>query len=155
MSTRCSIAYSSNPEHDFHFYHECFDDENVYLELSGPDLEYEAHRGCVTVRIPLEIWEVIRHRGGADLEYAGWTDAQIQTYVEQKVDGRIAEYQQHLMETGQEKSILSICGAMVWGMADEPREKQIQNGLFYCKRVRDEQTEIKRRIDAIEAEMKG
>ena len=32
MSTRCTIAYDQK---DFHFYQECFENENVYLELDG------------------------------------------------------------------------------------------------------------------------
>ncbi len=32
MSTRCTIAYDQK---DFHFYQECFENDNVYLELDG------------------------------------------------------------------------------------------------------------------------
>lgn len=36
MSTKCSLAYGDT----FHLYQECFDEDNVYLELEG--IEYEA-----------------------------------------------------------------------------------------------------------------
>jgi hypothetical protein len=32
MSTRCTIAYDQN---DFHLYQECFENDNVYLQLDG------------------------------------------------------------------------------------------------------------------------
>lgn len=60
MSTKCTISYSHEPEFDFHFYHECFDDEAVYLELEGPDIEFEAYKDRVMIRIPNKIWNTIR-----------------------------------------------------------------------------------------------
>jgi hypothetical protein len=60
MCTKSTIAYSHGPDFDFHFFHEVLDDDGVYLELAGADVQYEAGPGRVLVRIPVEIWEVIR-----------------------------------------------------------------------------------------------
>jgi hypothetical protein len=152
MSTKSTIAYSHGPDFDFHFYHEVLDDAGVYLELTGERLEYEAGPGRVMVRIPVEIWEVIRHRAPADLQYADWTDQQVDAYVEQAVEERLQKYCEHLEKTGQEQSILRIAGSLVFGFADEPREQQIEKGGRYYRQLRDEQTERKRRIERLLAE---
>jgi hypothetical protein len=155
MSTKCTIAYSHGPDFDFHFYHEVFDDHGVYLELTGESLQYEAGPGRVMVRIPVEIWEVIRHRAPADLQYAEWTDQQVDAYVEQAVDQQIRDYQEHLEKTGQEKSNFRIAGSLAFGFADEPREQQIEEGRQYYRQLRDEQTERKRRIERLLAEQRS
>jgi hypothetical protein len=155
MSTKSTIAYSQGPDFDFHFYHEVFDDANVYLELRGPDLEYEAHAGRVMIRIPVEIWEVIRHCAPADLQFADWTDEQVDAYVEQEVDGRMREYRDHLEKTGQEQTILRIAGTLALGFANEPREQQLETGREFYRQLRDEQTERKRRIERLLAGQRG
>jgi hypothetical protein len=63
MSTKCSIEYSNKPEMDFHFYRECFEDDCVYLELRGKVAQFEAEPNRVMIRIPVEIWEIIRQKG--------------------------------------------------------------------------------------------
>ena len=56
MSTRATIAYGEK----YHLYSECFDvDGSVYLELNGPDLEYEASPGQIVVHIPRNVIEAI------------------------------------------------------------------------------------------------
>lgn len=62
MSTKATIAHGR----DFHFYHESLDEDNVYLELEN--VEFEASYRRVMVRIPVDIWEVIRHTGAAHLD---------------------------------------------------------------------------------------
>ena len=89
MSTKSSLAYGDN----FHLYQECFDEENVYLELES--VEFEASRDRVTVSIPVAIWEVIRAYGAVDLAYANYSDAEIETIVVEEVDaknGKISIY---------------------------------------------------------------
>lgn len=63
MSTKSTIEYSHDLEMVFHFYHECFEDDCVYLELRGEAAQFEAGPNRVTVRIPLAIWEIIRRKG--------------------------------------------------------------------------------------------
>jgi hypothetical protein len=87
MSTRATIAHGKN----FHFYHEVFDDNHVYLEQEG--MEFEAGYQRVMVSIPIHIWETIRHLGAARLDLVNHTDEDLLAMVEAKVDERIAEYQ--------------------------------------------------------------
>lgn len=149
MSTKSSIAYSHGPEFDFHFYHEVLDDDAVYLELAGPNLQYEAQPGRVRLRIPVEIWEVICSRAPANLQFADWTDQQVDAYVEQEVDRRIEEYREHTAKAGQQPTILRIAGSLAYGFADEPREQQWERGRQFFRQLRDEQTERKRRIERL------
>ena len=46
MSTRCTISYDDT----FHLYEECFDNHNVYLELSGPGWDASISTGEVDWR---------------------------------------------------------------------------------------------------------
>lgn len=62
MSTKATISYGS----DYHFYEECFDRSNVYLQLEGA--EFEANDRGVMVRIPIKIWREIFESWGKD----GW-----------------------------------------------------------------------------------
>jgi len=56
VSTRITIAYDDK----YHLYSECFDENNsVYLELGGPELEYSCSPGELTVRIPRNVIEAI------------------------------------------------------------------------------------------------
>ncbi len=50
MSTKCSIAYGEN----FHFYEECFDRSNVYLEIEKT--EFKVTSNSVMVQIPINVW---------------------------------------------------------------------------------------------------
>lgn len=53
-------------------------------------LSSEASPDRVTVAIPVVVWEVIRQYAGADLSWAAKTDEEIQQWVENEVDERIA-----------------------------------------------------------------
>jgi len=58
MSTKCSIKHRSPEEkHPYHFYEECFDGENVYLEIRKAN--FTASRNSITVAIPKEVWNEI------------------------------------------------------------------------------------------------
>ena len=142
MSTKCSVAYGP----DFHLYREVFDDDHIYLQLEG--VEYEATSQQVMVTIPMHIWEVIRRRGEADLTYAEKTDPEILAEVEEWVDERLARYRQAL-ESGA-GGMVSLAGCLVFGTADEPREKQVAQGVAYYQRVREQQQQLKKAIEELE-----
>lgn len=141
MSTKVTVAYGTN----FHFYKEVLDENFIYLELEG--VEFEAYYNRVTVPIPVHIWEVIRQYEGVDLSYAHKTDEEIIQYVEQEVDERIQQYQQ---ADEKSKNLVSFFGSMVYGTADAPREKQIEQGIAYFKRIREHQLQIKQAIEELE-----
>ena len=152
MSTKSTISYSHHPEHDFHFYDEIFDEDAVYLELRGiAAAGFSVQHDQVIVRIPQEIWEVIRLRGATNLSQADWTDAQIQAFVEGEVDQRIEKYQDSL-NPGEANNILRLAGCGVYGLADSPREDQIRAGIDYWQDERDRQLTIKNRAAKITKE---
>ena len=141
MSTKATIAHGPN----FHFYHEAFDEDHVYLEVEGT--QFEAGYNRVMVPIPVHIWEVIRHYPGVDLSFAEKTDEDLQQYVEQEVDERIKRYQE---ANENAKGLVSLFGSLVYGTADEPREKQIGAGLTHFMRAREHQRQIKEAIAELE-----
>ena len=136
MSTKATIAHGSN----FHFYHEVFDDNHVYLELEG--MEFEAGYGRVMVSIPIHIWETIRHLGAARLDLINHTDEDLLKMVEDYVDKRIAEYQEAHHQDPDRTGWPRFAGRMLYGAADEPRENQIKSGMEYFHRERQRQREV-------------
>jgi hypothetical protein len=141
MSTKSTIAYGRN----FHLYHEALDEDYVYLELEGT--RFEASYNRVMVPIPVHVWEVIRRYPGIDLKYADKTDAEIRRYVEQEVDERLERYE----KVGQKsKGLVSLSGALVFGTADQPRDRQIAAGVEYFAKVREHQRQIRQAIEELE-----
>ncbi len=141
MSTKSTIAYGTN----FHLYHEVLDEDYVYLRLEG--VQFEAGYNRVMVPIPVHIWEFIRQYPGVDLKWADRTDAQIKKHVESEVDERLARYK----STDSSRSGLTrLLGSMVYGTADEPREKQIASGIDYFTKLREHQQQVKQAIEELE-----
>lgn len=141
MSTVCSLAYDDS----FHLYRECFDEENVYLELES--VEFEATPGRVTVTIPIAIWETIREYSIQDLSYADKTDTEIEAMVIEAVESRIEEYNN--CDDERQKNFISIVGAICYGLADSTKEEQIAQGREYFRSLRDRQLAIKHQITAL------
>jgi hypothetical protein len=139
MSTKSTIAHGR----DFHFYHEALDEDNVYLELEN--VEFEASYRRVMVKIPIDIWEVIRHTGAARLDLVDSSDEELRQTVERQVGERVAEYERAKGDSRRE-ALVSLCGALVFGGADEPREEQIRRGLNYYVRDRERQHQIVTRM---------
>ncbi|MEL6578591.1 MAG: hypothetical protein AAFQ14_02475 [Cyanobacteria bacterium J06621_12] len=142
MSTKSSIVYGNS----FHLYKECFDEENVYLELES--VEFNASNNQVTVTIPVAIWEVIRAYGAVDLSYANYSDAEIETIVEEEVDRRMEKYRSTKDERA--RKFASLSGSICYGSAELPKNEQIENGVRYYRQVRERQLAIKNQIEAIE-----
>ena len=141
MSTRSSIAYGPH----FHLYHEVLDENYVYLELEG--VQFEAGYNRVIVPIPMHIWEFIRRHPGIEFDWADKTDTEIKAHVEQQVDERIARFNETQDGRG---GLVRILGAMVYGMADDPREDQVAKGTEHYAKVREHQRQVKQAIDALE-----
>jgi hypothetical protein len=141
MSTKSTIAYGRN----FHLYHEALDEDYVYLELEGT--KFEASYNRVMVPIPVHVWEVIRRYPGVDLKYADKTDVEIRRYVEREVDERLKRYEE---ADKRSKGIVSLAGSLVFGTADQPRDRQIAAGVEYFTQVREHQRQIKQAIEELE-----
>ena len=132
MSTKSSIACGPN----FHLYREAFEQDAVYLELE--QAFFEASPDKVTVAIPVVVWEVIRQYAGADLSWATKSDEEIQQWVENEVDQRIA-----LIQTATaNRAFFRIWGNSAFGSIDDPREIQLERGLAHCFEMRDKQRQL-------------
>ncbi len=137
MSTKATIAYGQT----FHFYHEVLDHDYVYLELE--QVQFEASYNRVMVPIPVHIWEVIRQYPGIDLSWADKADAEILDYVSQNVDDRIRAYE---AADPDRKGWVSICGGLVFGQANAPRDAQIEQGVAHYQRLREHQQQVRTAI---------
>jgi hypothetical protein len=82
MSVKSTIVQGEN----FQLYDEIFDDENIYLTIDHAD--FEVSNLHVTIKIPLEIWSIIRQHGEPDLKYADWTDEEIKEFVTKEIIDR-------------------------------------------------------------------
>jgi hypothetical protein len=144
MSTKSSLAHG---EH-FHFYEECFDDQNVYLELENTEFEVSQTRrpntkdfnGRVMVRIPLETWITIQQVKPPHMDLVGQSDQELLEMVQTDVDERIARYKAAI--TDRLRGLESMIGSFVYGRATESRSAQIRRGLAHVTKQRNKQHEI-------------
>lgn len=145
MSTKSTLAHGT----DFHLFKELMEEgEDVYLQLEGPDVEFSASPGYVTVRIPAHIWETIRTVQATALSYADKTDAELQAIVETNVDERIAEYNAVSKSNKTLRGLLAFAASGVYGNVDSPRKDQIAAGLEYFKTLRDYERSVRDKIAA-------
>ena len=144
MSTKVSVAYGDN----FHFYQECFDEENVYLQIEG--VEFKATPHGVMVQIPLHIWSVIREHSLLNLSLVDKSDDEIEAMVTSEVTQRIKEYAEALEE--QKTSMIFIGGSFVYGSPDLSRQEQIENGIQSLSNEREKQRELLSKINALKEE---
>lgn len=138
MSTKSSLAYGDK----FHLYAECFDDNNIHLELEG---EFEAVSGRVIVSIPLEIWEVIRHHTNVDLSLVDKSDGDIGYEVVKFVKDRMVKVEAAKAE-GREPGLIAVSGCMVYGSTEDPIETQIQSGFDHMIERRTQQRALRDKI---------
>lgn len=138
MSTKASLAYGN----DFHLYEEVFDDERIHLSLSN--VEFEASKDGVSVAIPLHIWECIRQFSNARFNLVKYSHEMVLEMVAKKVDQRIKSY----MENG-EKPTEAVFGCIIFGLASESRDYQIQQGMSFYLEERERQRSIKAKLDEL------
>jgi hypothetical protein len=140
MTVKATLAYGKN----FHFYHEALDNNHVYLELE--DVSYDVGYRRVMVAIPIDVWEVIRALGAAKLDLTEATDRDLLRLVEERVDARIAEYEGLKDSSSEQATRVRFSESLEFGLADEPREKQVTRGVEYYKVERERQREVRIRI---------
>lgn len=146
MSTKSTLAHGK----EFHLYHEVLDGDHVYLELETT--HFEAGYGRVMVKIPIHIWEVIRHRGGADLTLADKSDSDLRQLVEHDVEERIRMYQEAAARGESGIRLSTLHHIFPYGSADAPREQLVARGIEYYLERRRYQQEVKARINDLEQE---
>jgi hypothetical protein len=98
------------------------------------------------VAIPIDVWEVIRALGAAKLDLTEATDRDLLRLVEERVDARIAEYEGLKDSSSEQATRVRFSESLEFGLADEPREKQVTRGVEYYKVERERQREVRIRI---------
>ena len=137
---KTTLAYGKN----FHFYHEGSSNNYVYLELE--DAPYDAGYRRIMVAIPIDVWEVIRTQGGAQLELVNLQDEELLDLVKKKVSERVAEYKRVRAADPEKADLLRFDNAVIFGPADDAPDRQIGRGIEYYRTERDRQREITSRI---------
>ena len=134
---------------NFDLYNNIVDDENIYLYLQG--VEFEASNSAIVLKIPVEIWGVIRQHGEPNIRYANWTNDQIRAFVTKEVDDRIEDYNETLKNQGETMAILkSLCYSSVYGSpCEQTREEQISLGCKYIQQLRDIHTRVWKAVNNI------
>lgn len=140
MTIRTTLAYGRS----FHFYKEAHNDNYVYLELE--DIPYDAGYRRVMVAIPVDIWEVIRGLGGANLDLVNSTDEDLIRIVESKVRDRMSKYESIRASTPEKAELFRFSDSVIFGAADETQDRQLARGFEYYKTERQRQREIVGRI---------
>ena len=140
MSIKATLAYGKN----FHLYSECMDDQNVYLSLDHCEFEVFSNRCVLT--IPLEIWETIRQHTNVDFSLADKTDEELHKIAEEYIKNRM-----EMIKESPGNKIIKLSGCMYYGDADDPIEKQINEGVKNLKEDRKKQRILLKKIKHVKA----
>jgi hypothetical protein len=136
MSGESTIVHGKN----FTLYNECLDDENVYLRLIG--VKFNVTNNRVQIKIPIEIWGIIRDYGMPDLKFANWTDEQIKEHAESEIDKRIQNFQESMIKNPN-NTLRSAYGLLYYGSgSDENREYQLSAAIEQFNKYRERDTRI-------------
>ena len=129
MSTKCTMYYDKN----IHIYQECFDERTIHLEKNVDRID-------LTIEISLkEIMGVLRCMDYEKLKkQASITDEKITDYVNKAVEKRIKK----------DNPFAEMHGSLIYGLVDEPKEKQIEKGLKYFF---DKRNYLKKIVDELES----
>jgi hypothetical protein len=134
MSTKATLSHGDH----FHFYLEVLDDANVYLELEHA--EFEVNQRSVMVRIPMDVWMSMHSVGVPKFDLADKTDKELLEMVTGDVVERRAEYRN--AKDKRARAWLNFIGSLTYGLASDPKAKQIETGLAYYRAKRAEQQGI-------------
>lgn len=144
MSTKYTLKYYNAENEnekciDFHFYKECWDEDNVYLELNIQNL-VEVQNGRVVVRIPSPVFMTIQKSNvDMDSEMIDFDKTQLLEWVTEQVESRSPDM-----------SVWNDWDFMIYG--DGSKEEQIENGMKYWSKEIDRQNENWLKLEKISAE---
>lgn len=116
---------------NFRLYQDLYDRETgIFLELTGPAARFEASERRIQVRIPMEIFGVLRRVSFPDLSLVKASDREIQARVD-------ADIRERIKARRQGRGLSS--GWVVYGLPKDSEEQQHRRGLrFYRKRRREQ-----------------
>jgi hypothetical protein len=140
MTVRTTLAYGRN----FHFYLQAHENNYVYLELE--DIPYEVGYRRVMIALPVDVWETLRGLAATQLDLINASDADLIELVTLKVGERVREYEICHASGPEKADTVRFKNAIVFGLADAPREEQVERGLQYYKLERERQRSIVARM---------
>lgn len=135
MSTKITLFYDNNS----HFYQECFDEENVHVELSEKSINCKFSldlKRAMGLSKALNFNEFVRQ--------SQITDQQIADHVKQTVEARLLKSKSDFFA--------AAFGVLVYGDIEDPKEKQIETGIKYYTAIRDR---IKKIVTELESSRHG
>ena len=129
MSTKCSMFFDSKT----HIYQECFDENHIYIDIDESSTSTSIKLGLK------EIFSMIRAFDFQKIKkQSAITDEEIEKYCTESVKARIKN----------DNPMAKLFDTMVFGDPKWPEEKQIQVGVeFYTKKRND----LKKIIDEVES----
>lgn len=128
MSTKSSIFNGKKA----HFYHECFDEDAVYLELQGDQTWFEASPDHVRVLIPAAVFEAMKQYPLLDFSLAKATDRDLRA--------RVNDFIQKRRQWMKRDPKLGACsGSFVYGSGDDPVRTQVRRGMASLRKERAKQ----------------
>ena len=118
MSTKVTLFFDDK----IHFYQESFDENHVYLKLEND---------MFSTKLSFSLEEIIGMVNSIDIDLlkkqAALTDEQIKEYVQSTVAARVRS----------SNAFVHLFGALVYGDASDPVEKQENKGIQYYSQKRD------------------
>ena len=125
-------------------YHQCFDDENIYLDLV--DVEVEKTDFGYTLVVPIWIWDKINKVSShIDLSLAKMTDEEIENKTKEEVDSRIRELSLFGNDDAMAK-LIRVSDHIKFGSVSLKKEEQIKKGISFYMQERDKQKKVLEKI---------
>ena len=117
MSTKITISH----DQDIHLYQEIADESRIYLKFK---------KGGLDVRLEIDVAHALAIARAFDLgrveRMSKITDEDIDDHVRGCVKERLGK-----------DGLAAIFGMLIYGSADEPEERQVENGISYYKGLRE------------------
>lgn len=132
----------------YKIYHQCFDDKNIYLDLSEIEVEKSENNGHTLV-IPIWLWEKIRRVPAlVDLSLAKMTDQEIENKIVSEVNSRIRELSLFGYDNDIMAKFIRISDHIKFGSVSADKEEQIRKGISYYMQERENQRTVIKKIES-------
>jgi hypothetical protein len=140
MTVKTILAYGKN----FHFYLQAHENNYVFLELE--DVPYEVGYRRVMLALPVDVWETLRGLAATQFDLVNASDAELIELVTLKVNERVSEYQKVRSSDAEKAETIRFKNSIIFGLADEPPEEQVESGIQYYQMERERQRAIVARM---------
>jgi hypothetical protein len=100
----------------------------------------------VMVALPVDVWETLRGLAATQFDLVNASDAELVELVTLKVEERVSEYQEVRSSDAEKAETIRFKNSIMFGLADEPPEEQIERGIQYYQLERERQRAIVARM---------